>query len=178
VSINSWSKTGLLRTIRNAGLSRKNSVCKDLAHVRFWHPDVIEPAGLHPKLDRDSSQRLRQGFGGPGSRSLEAKRPCDGLAGKHPRHPEVGCRPIRWHCVTARKEGQPPCGPTHRMESPTPRSIETLRPFRKVFPVGDRETLRLRFALDWHLQRSAAGFGLLQFPLVNAKDGRLAGALR
>src|SRR5579862_4903511 len=98
-----------------------------LALRRFWYLDVIKPARSHPELDRDTCRRPRQGIGGPDNRSLEAVRPCDGLAGRRQRRPDAGRRRVQWQFARARKANQLPCGPSHRMESATPYSNETSR---------------------------------------------------
>src|SRR5208337_1652650 len=96
----------------------------------------------------------RQGTGGPDSRSPEARHLYDDLAGRHPRRPDAGRRPIRWRFATARKADRPPSGPSHQTESATPHSNETFRSLRPMFPVADIEMPRWHFALDWRPRHS------------------------
>ncbi len=120
-----------------------------------WCLEGIRRARSHPELDRDTYPRLRQGIGGPDSRSPEAKHPCDDRAGRRPGHRDAGCHPIRWRGVAAHKAGQLPCGPTHRREWEALRSNETFRLFPSVFRVAGIKTLRWRCALDRRPRHSA-----------------------
>src|SRR3984893_3349157 len=88
---------------------------------RFWLLDVIKPARWHPKLDQGACRRLRRETGGSDSHSPEARHLYDDLAGRRPHRPDAGHRPIRWRFGTARKADQPPCDPSHRIESATAR---------------------------------------------------------
>src|ERR1700756_5912784 len=116
---------------------------------RFWRLDVIKPARWHPELDRGACRRLRRETGGSDSRSPEARHLCDDLAGRRPHRPDAGHRPIRWRFGTARKADQPPCDPSHRMESATPHSNETFRSLRPRFRVVDIEMPPLCFFLSF-----------------------------
>jgi hypothetical protein len=150
-----WTSVPLAAPV-NRPTQNRAALMRDRAPLsKFWRFGAIGHAGLHPEPDQDVCRRLRQGTGGPDTRSPEAVHPCDGLAGMLPRCQNAARRPIRLRFARERKAGQLPYGLSHRTESAAPRSNETYRLFQPTFRADDTEILRSRFALDQRLRRRA-----------------------